>query len=697
MLFGGVVTSGHPANRPPGSATACQDFRVMPGNWPRLRSGRKARTFCPSGAAWRQIFCTLNVNSHPLVQYDDGTTVSWREFEPDTYTLFGPPFSVEYVSKAYDGGLASQGPVAICDVRDKTVFYNGLGVRATDSRPPFTVSSGLLNKRFFGLDAYCPSGNPAAAYVAGTGYNQVLTKVDIYVGLRNKVSEHYSNGVWVGTIASPATGGTITVSSLSKLVPAFHDSTEQDELEYVFYATIDGGAIPYLILNSALDGPLAATVTSTSQSLSVADDTVNGWVLDLTAEMPTENFPPRPMKCLAFVDGRLYGILADGGSGNAVSQPLPDGSGGQDFTYTPPGRYLAGVVYSSAGSDAVAASWPGNPEESWPLDHFSPTPTSEIPLLLAPAPDGKRVVVLAYKHSFIIEEDADGLHEWLTISDIHGLVNAQAYQKTPYGSVWVTQRNQIVRLAAGSNSVDILSSPYQSLLNGKTVRFAHYILDPINEVDQFRVYLSDGTSVIHDFSLGGAGYTASNQDYYCAGTLVDHEQQQHHFAAKRHAYTEEGQPGGVGTGLADGLVPTADEDFGSSALVVNTTEITGSWVGQWNEFGDESLRKQIPFVDAVADENLEVSWYADREKVCDSNRKICTREKTPQSSTDGKWRFKLQQGSRFLYKFALSLTGRSSDQAYYTPPTQEADLEKNWYGSVAKFIVTVSSSGSNRP
>ena len=61
--------------------------------------------------------------------------------------------------------------------------------------------------------------------------------VDIYVGLHNTSTGHYSNGVKAGTVTgdSTITASTITVSDLDKLTVAYHAAAEQAELKYVFY------------------------------------------------------------------------------------------------------------------------------------------------------------------------------------------------------------------------------------------------------------------------------------------------------------------------------------------------------------------------------------------------------------------------------------------------------------------------------
>jgi hypothetical protein len=416
---------------------------------------------------------------------------------------------------------------------------------------------------------------------------------------------------------------------------------------------------------------------------------VNGWYLDLTGEMPTENFPPRPMKCVAYVNGRVYGIVMSGGSGSIVMQQGPDGITRPDFTYVASNRYFGGVVFSAAASDALDRDLLGSPEESWPLTNLSPSPNAEMPLKIAPAPDGLRLLMINRTGTFLLEEAPDGLHEWRTISLIHGIGKTETFVQTPYGAMWLTQRNQIALLEPGATILQIVSRNYQTLLSGKTAQAAAYVLDPLNEVDRYEVFFTNGTSVIHDFAIGGQGYAATNRDFTAAGTLTDTNGVQSHVVAKRHLYTHEGQP-------ADGQIVTYDRDY-TGPSETEDTEITGIYESQWGDGGDNGVTKQMPHVDTIGDPQVQVEWFPDLAGVNDGNLVRTEREKTTQSDTDKKYRHKLSDSDRFWFKLRFRITGRSSEVSKYEPPGEQDDMATALYGAIAEVGLTVSLIGENRP
>ena len=494
--------------------------------------------------------------------------------------------------------------------------------------------------------------------------------------------------------------GTITVSNLSRLKYAYHNSTEQNELYYVFYATIDGGEVPYLILNSALDGPHKVAAGSASASLSISATADNGFDRDLTKEVPITNDPPRPMRSIAYVNGRLYGVLLPGGSGSAVPQVIPGSTVPRpDFSYVPTSRELAAVVWSAAAGDAIEADVLGDPLQSWPALDIAYTPSLDAPLVVAPASDDADgqvpVLVITPTATSLLVEQSDGLHEWIGVSRIHGISVPATLRSTPYGTVWVTQRNQIVLLAPGSRQLQIVSAPFQNLLAGLTPRCADYLLDPVNEIDRYQVWFGNNTSVIYDFAIGGEAYTATGQDFTAAGTAYSAAGVPHHIVAKAGFYTQEGQP-------EDGLIPTTDETFTGTGQNKTSAEISGEYIRNWDDFTDSNARKEFPQLDVIGDgapstalggvSPLVVEWYADFEQVTTGNKKTGIVAKAPQSTTDSSYRAKLTAGHRFWFKLVLKLSGHSSDDASFAkhqPPSSQGDLAKNFYGSILRLLLHI--------
>jgi len=678
--FYGVVTSGHPLRRPVTAAKVCENWRVMPGQWLRLRSGRKARMYNETGS-FLQFFENYK-QGDKLAQWHDGTGPTWQDFSVAPWWSFDPFFDYG-ITTSFGGTFAATEAAPVVKIQTRVAFYNGFGVRdSTKSRPPFTTST-----RYFGIDAHCPSANPSASFVAGAGYNTVVNSLQVFVGLHNATTGHYSNGVYAGTISTSTESGTITVSNLSNLKATYHDNTERDELKYVFYSTIDGGAIPYLILNAALNDSHQVAVTATTASLSLYSGG-NGFVLNLDAPMPTDNHPPRPMRDVAYVNGRLYGVaLGDGGSGSAVLQQRADGTQGLDFTYVPPSSRLAGLVYSKAVSDGTIKQMIGNHEESWPLNNFTPTPNSEIPIKVAPAPDGYKVLVITATESFLVEESLDRVHEWTAIGQLNGIARKACIATTPYGTVWLTQRNELVLLRKGAENIEIISREYQSILSGRTARFLIYVNDPLNETDRIEVYFTDGESVIHDFRLiteylpFGQAYTATGQDYTAAATLTDTDGKQHHVVASTHVYTREGQVD------EDGAIVTYDEDY-TGPTTKAKTNFSGTYERQWDDRGDDSVRWDTPHVDLVGDPETKLEWYVDHQNVIDANKKFnYTPMRRPQSETYNCWRYKMEKCHKILLKLVFKLTGNYSLGLTYDHPSEQGSLAQNFLGCIAKLSI----------
>jgi len=693
LRFGGVDTSGHPLERPKDSATKCENFRVMRGGWLQTRGGYKARLYQSPGAYVQQI------TKDRLVQYYDGTNHKWAFITTDPWVI--NPFAVTTISGEYDGDFAATEPVAWTIVNRKAVLYNGLGVRdETDSKPPFT--SWGDDDQYFGLDAYCPDGNPTVAFTAGAGYNRVLDSLDVYVGLYNEQTGHYSNGVFCGTITSTGTySGTIALSDLDNLTYAYRNNGEMIDLNYVFYVTIDGGKVPYLILNAAGTDTHTRAVTNTTASLSLiadADGTglSNGFYRDLTAEMPIDNFPARPMRDIVYLNGRIYGVLMPGGDGDAVMQTYPDGSKKADFTYTASAKYYAGIVYSKSAADIASQHTVGLHDESWPLTNFSATPNSERPTKIAEAPDGYRLLVLCPESTYLVYEANDGLHEWSEVSLIHGIANKRAFANTDYGAVWVTQRNQLAILEPDSEKPRILSLRNQHLFKGKTVQFCKYWLDPLNEVDQIHVYFTDGNGVVYDF-VTGESYSFTNMQFRCGGTFEDQQDRMQYVLANRDVVSHLGQIVSIlgDSGTNDHKIITYDESFAVGGNSTTTESIAGTYVSQWMDFGDDSQRKELPHLDLVADENTEVEWFGDFEEKSAINTRPTSAGKRAQSETDGTFRYKLNDHSKTWYKFQMKLTADGTKE-YYDAPTSQGDLAGNFYGGIYRGEFSVARRG-NRP
>lgn len=681
----GVYLAGNPANRPRGTAAACQNLRVMPGWWLRLRGGRKAR-YSLGAAQVMQIhqfraLSDFGADSQLIqIQYS-AADVRWSWFSLSTYTP--DPSAIESIDLTRSN-MAASGAAAVANLPDRPVFYNGQGVRGvSDSKPPFSsYANGLL--RYFGLDAYCVGGNPTVAFVAdivqGTNKNTVLTSVKIWVGLHNVSTDHYSNAVYCGEITTTGGTGIITVSSLNRLTYATHGVGETADLRYVIYATIDGGQVPYLLLNSSANGVLKVTVDQTSASLSLVAGTNNGWVLDLTHAAPQANHPPRPMKSLCYAGGRLYGVLINAGAGGPIYQTFVGGYTGPDFTYQVTNiRELAGVVWSAAPGDMSRSGALGDPWQCWPLTNAAPTPNGDQPKAVFPAPDGVRVMVFTARAVFVLTEAGDGLHEYDLVSDLHGLSRVETICATPYGVMWVTQRRQIALF--DGQAVRILGGAYQQLLAGSPARCADYLLDPVHEIDSYRVYLEDGTCVVHDFAVGGEAWTATGQQYTAARTVLALDGTRHHIVANTGIYTQEAQP-------ETGEILTADDTFTGVAQVYTSALPAGVYERNWDNAGDATRRKEIDRIDVQGDgAAVALTWRPDFAQDVYEAVPQNGDGKAPQSRTDCLYSFRLAAAARFWHKVKITLTPNAATAPVnHTRPALQGDQAVNFWGSVVRML-----------
>lgn len=691
--FHGVFLAGNPVKRPRGSASRCENVRVMPGYYLRLAGGRKGR--------WN--LATENIlQIHPyrvrdlpgvdnfLVQKKAAdNSLTWAvtsilTCQPDPTGTYSVP-----IATANDSAWCRTHAAAVCNNIDSPIMYNGLGTRdANGSKPALSTMRGGTVPRYFGLDCYAPGGNPTVAWVAGSGNNAVSKSVDIWVGVYDSATDHYSNGIYCGTITTNAGPGTIRVSNLDRILVAWANNGQRDEYKWCFYATIDGYTVPYQILAADLLGPYTVAITSTTADLSISSGTLNGWVLNVTGRVPQGNHPPRPMKSICYANGRLYGIPLAGGTGSPVPQRSPSSTIGRpDFQYpwSQPREY-AQVVWSAAWGDASRGDALGDPLQCWPLQNAMDVPNGDQPICVAASPDSLKCLVFTPRCVFVLAEAADGLHEPDTITEIHGISRAETLVATDHGLVWVNQRNQIVMLSA--NGMAVLSAPYQELM-ASPARCADYLLDPLNEIDQYRVWLENGTCVIHDFAVGEA-YTATGQAYTAARTINDATGKRWHLVANTAIYTQEGQPD------ASGAIKTGIETFTSGQTVV-TTYPTGVWERNWDDQDDSNQRKKLEKIAILGDgAGVELDWRGDFQEAVAQNYARCAKQKSTQSRSDAAWEYKPSGADRFWHKLKFTLTATGVIPTHHPTVGTQGDLARNFFGSILGLLFTWNRSGENR-
>lgn len=694
--FGGVVTKGSPLARPPQSAIRCKNFRLMPGvggssPYLRLRGGK---IFRMANAGW-SIYKfyewqtpKLGIKAIGLFESDGGVG-SWRNIDLSTN-----PYT-NTVIYTYPSNAGTENPCV--GVKNKFLFVNGRGTRTgTESQPPMCSWDGTT-VRYVGIDAYCPGGNPTAAMAIGAGVNNIIYWVDIWVGLLNTTTQHYSNAVYAGRVSTVGTG-TITVSNLDRLKIAYNNTTERGELQYVFYASVDGGQTSYLILNSSLNGPLtAAAFTVTSQSLSLTSLSPQGFVLDYTQERPFENYPPRYPDCLTYGNGRVYG----GFSGNAFGSPGdahllgPNGQYYNDFAYPVTDVGTGYVGWSATADDVSANDFVGVPEESWPLRNRKYTPDGLAPVRVESIPGTSMVLVLTGLGTYLLYEAADGLHQWVTLSDTDGVAGfGDSYVSTPRGPMWLTQRLQLVLLDRQSLKLSFLSEDFDEILSapiyGGQAITADYIKDPHQQLDYYEVWLANAShsSVVYDFAAGGVAYTkTSSLAVFRAGSLRDPQGRAHHLLSgiDTPVYSQE-------TDAFNGTIPTRDEITQGAPV-----DFTGDYVTQWMCYEDPRVRKLLTDLDAIGDGELSaqlnarplvMSYWVD----FDNSLEIpLTPEKTLQSSNDCDQNYKarLRDGNFFWIKFRFQLNGHGTEQASYAQgASATAEVPPDFYGCIYNAALT---------
>jgi hypothetical protein len=678
----------------------------MPGNWIRLRAGRKARRNSTSGLEIMQIIPASSVPAIPGVSGGRYHLVEIRRAASvDIVTLdlqsgggwiMSEVSPLEAIPSTYDYGAFSY-PKAAAQLSDSVIFYNGMAVRLASSIPGLTQWTPPSTVRYYGLYPVSSGTVPTATFAPGAGHNSVTAKVKIYAGLHNTATQHYSNAVSTGEIGPTGTTGVITINFLNSILAPFHGAAEQAELQYVFYATIDGFDVPYLIMNAAQDGPYTVPYGSSSASLSISANTVNGWVLDLSKERPVRNYPPRGFRSLCAANGRLYGVLS----------PTHVATNAVEYTFT--NKDLAGVFWSEAEGSVRTSDFLGDPLQSWPPSNFSATPSAERPLHVHPAPNGIDVMVWTPTHTWLLREQADGYHEWDAASRHHGLIaQASTVVTTRHGVCWVTQRNQVAMYGA-DGSLQILSADYDALLRGKSVTCAVYVYDPLNQLDRYQVFFSDqgvSRSLCHDFRTGA--YTTTEPDeVFCGATIGDIYGLQYHVIGAGQAdvragiYTIEGQPD-VTYG-----VPLKDESFLDSATqIISAAEIgTGVYVSNWSDQGAAWMRKEIPFVDVLGDAGasaalggvpaLTLRYFEGfaRPVVSANGTLAAPAFKLPQEEKDFAYRFKIAARHWTWWKLMFELQAHSGDltAGHYTRAEDYADIghPNSFYGSIAKAYLAV--------
>lgn len=703
--FGGLMTKGSPLARPSNTSVRCQNFRTMPGAtgrglYLRLRGGKTYRR-ANTGGTYRKFYewaaQTSSVGANLALYTTDGGVSSWQHLD-----LTIQPY---LQSTLHDGPNAS---APIIGVRDKVVFgANSPSRNGTISTPALCSWDGTT-VRFSGLDAYCPSGTyPTAVMTLGAGFNNIITSVDIWVGLYNTATGHYSNAIFCGRLTTLGTG-TITVTNLARLTFNYNNPTEQGELKYVFYASVDGGETAYLVMNNALNGPFYVNTGSATANLNLTNISVQGFVLDFTQERPIDNNPPRTPVDITYANGRVYAAM---GLGNIAgpTQPLLRGPGGTfypDFDYALGNKGAGFIGWTATADDNAGRDFVGVPEESWPTKNRKYTPNGQTPQIVDGIPGTAMVLVLTNRGSYLLYEAADGLHQWITLSDEDGIQSlGQSYIRTPRGPMWITQRLQLVMLDKATLQMQALSTDFEECLSspayaGSTILAADYIHNAQQQIEYYEVWKSSSLSLVYDFAAGGVASTKIRAVNFgvpsAAKSMRDNNGKVHHIFSSIDCPIWSQEEDAV-----TGLIPTRDE---LSPGVFD--DPVGDYITQWMAFDDPRVRKVFSDLDIIGDGEvshtltdtrpLAVSYWVDFD---DSEEIPLHLDKSRQSSgnQDHNYKARLRTGNFFWIKFRYKLSGHGTDQTTYpTGSSSNGEVPPNFYGCIYDAALTESPT-SNRP
>lgn len=739
--FRGIHLSGNPAKRPIGTASKCNNYRIMPDGWLRMRSGRVALAAPADVVDMGEIieFMPFRANSthgssKHLIRAMVGANPTYWELDMSDWSV--TLLSGDALPSEMQGIRRSLGFVSL---EDGIVYGNGFGTRnsgsfpassATRSIPWLTRWDPTNGRRFFGLfyhqnatadRIYIPSlkrtlpPSGLGVVVDGTGlnYNTIdpAAPVNLYAGLHNTRSGHYSNGAVISVGLSTTGAQTVHITGVANVQAPYHSTDERDEIKIVFYATLPGGGVPYLIMNSSLDGPFTVDYgTSSTVDLSISSLDTTGWVVDKTKEMPVNSYPPRQMRDICYAGGRMFGIPFNY---DAVQQ--------SGYEYEILQSDMSGVCWSYSYGDQRRIQFAGNPLESWDPTRFSPCPSGERPLRCVQAPDGISVVVLTASQTYLLREQSDGLMEWVSISTSHG-INSNSLRSlavTRRGICWVTQRNQIAMIGVDLN-LRIISGEYDALIRRKNILCGGFVYDPANEVERYEIFWLETEpadvvtnwggvfpchSLCHDFMTGEAYTTTdSNLPVTAIGELSDGEGQTWNLMAgmsslgKAELYAREGIPGDP----AYYRVPTFDEDITTrSPLTITDREIPdASYESNWFT-PDMSQRTNLVNVDLMGDVSestqlskhpVSIEAFTDFNAVVEDSGQLLSLypiESLKVPSTDNNYaRYRTVDGFAIHWKLRIKHAGHSTDQGdYYPQPDEDGSSDTNFYGAILDMKV----------
>jgi hypothetical protein len=311
----------------------------------------------------------------------------------------------------------------------------------------------------------------------------LLGGYQFYIAIYNPVTQHMGNRLAIGApVPVSATTSAIVIAGLPLL------SGYDYEWEYAVGMTQDGAQIPYW-LTDAQGNNIIIGNTATFGTITIGN-------INLTQELPINNYPPPPLDKFARVGTRIFAGLA----GNP---------------------YLS---YSNDAADISNAGYVGIPEESWPPDQVEPMPDGQLPTSIhAYRLEGwffsrENLCIWSY---FLLQQ---GVNPWRGPYP-GGCPSQRGFIETPHGPFWISTQKELCTFQ--EDGVVPVSDEYELALLGtladatiNTVELG-YLLDQTQLIDQIVIKGLDAQGnpviVIHDFLLKeersphGQGYNAIYQ------------------------------------------------------------------------------------------------------------------------------------------------------------------------------------------
>jgi hypothetical protein len=316
-------------------------------------------------------------------------------------------------------------------------------------------------------------GIPNSGGIPASTVQSAQPGYQFYASIWNPVTQHVGNRVAIGPRLVPTSLTTVALSGFPNLIQ------ESPEFQILIGYTIDGGEVPYLILDTGVNWISIASGLATFN--------LNGNVAqDLLSEMPYRNGIPPAMNKFCIVGDQALGCT------------------GQD----------AYVYVSASAASPLNPEVVGQPNESWDSADVVTFPTREVPTCIQEYNQSAMVFSLNYSAPLV---NTQGVWDWGQGFPC-GCAGQRAFVKTIHGPFWVTGQKQLATIntnwgagyALATGPIPVSSEYERALLANigdaymGQVELAYY-LDVAKQKDEIIIKGLDVNGVpfeiVHDFNL----------------------------------------------------------------------------------------------------------------------------------------------------------------------------------------------------